>query len=97
MSVMTRLEDLVEDIKDFVHYNWPIAIVMALVVLFLAFSLFMAVRGADEKANANAIHDRLMQQCLDDGFKEYQCVAMLDGEAKKRSSTTVVPVFIPIR
>ena len=94
MSVTTRLEDLVEDIKDFVHYNWPIAIVMALVVLFLAFSLFMAVRS-DEKANA--IHDRLMQQCLDDGFKEYQCVAMLDGEAKKRSSTTVVPVFIPIR
>lgn len=37
----------------------------------------------------NIHHNKLMQQCLNDGHKEYECEAML----KTYSSTTFIPIY----
>lgn len=74
-----------DDIFDFLFENMPW--IVAVVVIALCVITFVGIRHDNEVAA------RLMQQCLDDGHKEYECVSMLRSN---EAQTTVIPVPIVI-
>lgn len=61
-------------------------VLLAFIVCILV--LYWFVYRAEKKE-----FDRLIQQCLEDGRKEYECQAMLK---RNSSDTSYVPVIIPI-
>lgn len=62
--------------------------VIVAVVAIVGCMIFAIVQSENEDERDRK---RLIQQCLDDGKKEYECVSML---SKKRSSVT--PVAVPV-
>lgn len=74
-----RIGDLFWD-----HFGWFIGAFLILLIVVA----FFGVRHDVE------VHERYMQQCLNDGRKEYECAAML---RRPDSQTTVIPVPVYTR
>jgi len=67
------------------YIDWPLTII-AMVAIALVLGLIWAI------ADSSRDSDRLMAQCMADGKKEYECVAML----RNNSSTIIpMPIYIP--
>jgi hypothetical protein len=64
-------------LKDLSPVEW---IIIGVVAMLVTGVFVIESRSANE-------HERLMQQCLEDGKKEYECAALLKRD---RSSTTIV-------
>ena len=75
--------------EDEGRYDYPVVICLALVAgLLMIFSLVVI----DAEKEKSAERARLMQQCLSDGKKEYECIALLD---QGKSTYIPLPIFIP--
>lgn len=61
----------------------------AFILFFVLLFYFLFVEMGKDCEN----NKRLMNQCMSDGHKEYECVSML----RRNSSSTVIPVVVPIR
>ena len=72
-------------------FDWDERIVggcmVTLIVSFIVLIGMVVVYDSDHK-------ERLMQQCMEDGKKEYECESML---RKPQSNIVPMPVVIPVR
>lgn len=73
-----------EKISEFFYFHGKYIIIFLITISVVAF--LVAVWISDTKQ----CH-KLMNQCISDGHKEYECVSML-----KRNTNQVVPIYMPI-
>ncbi len=66
-------------LKELTPVEWTVIGAVALLVIAV---VVLETRNAGE-------HQRLVQQCMDDGKKEYECEALLKRD---RPTTVVIPV-----
>ncbi len=60
-------------------------ILVGVLIIFLGIAGYAAVKGLEEE-------NRLIEQCMMDGKKEYECKALFRNGNK---SSTVMPVYVP--
>lgn len=75
-------------------YNGDHWFVAGLLLAGVGVGFAAAIAAGDEEKHEAARMAALMQQCLEDGKKEYECVAMLRSG---KTQVVPVPIVVPVR
>lgn len=72
---------------EWLYDRFNLETVIGIVIAALVVVLFVGLHEASKESK------RIMDQCIADGHKEYECHAMLDSH----EHITTMPVVIPVR